>query len=82
MTLVVPPELVGERTSGAPQYGLMSNLIGVEPVVLASTFSRVLNGGTTYPGMLSSKVIGSEPEGSVAETPAYGVCVVVRGSSW
>src|SRR5215471_6037081 len=39
VTLVLPPELVGERMSGAPQYGPRSSSIGVEPVVLAVTLS-------------------------------------------
>src|SRR5439155_5276597 len=48
-----------------------------------STFSRVLKGGTKYSGTLKlSTVIGSVPEGSLPETPSYGVCEVVRGSSW
>ena len=74
--------LAGEAMSGEPQNGLVSNMIGVEPVVLASSVSWLLNGGTTYCGMESSKVIGSVPDVSSSETPSYGVCDVVRGSSW
>ena len=50
--------------------------------MLASTFSWLLNGGTMYCGMGSPKVIGSMPDVFVTDTPAYCVCVVVRGSSW
>src|SRR5690348_15983084 len=83
VTLVVPGAvLAGEAMSGEPQNGLRSNAIGVGPVVLASTLSWVLNGGTTYSGTVSSKVIGKVPEVSASETPGYGVCEVVRGSSW
>src|SRR5947199_8881338 len=68
--------------SGEPQYGARSNASGVVPVVLVFTFSWLLNGGTTYCGRVESKVPGSVPEVGSADTPAYGVCVVVRGSSW
>src|SRR5215472_2408368 len=83
VTLVVPGAvLTGEAMSGEPQNGLVSNEIGVLPVVLASSFNWLLNGGTTYSGMVSSKVTGSVPDGFSSDTPSYGVCVVVRGSSW
>src|SRR3954465_12536105 len=68
--------------SGEPQYGGGWNPSGGVPVVLAFTFSWLLNGGTMYCGRLSSNSIGNVPAGSVSETPSYGVCVVVRGSSW
>ena len=81
MTLVEPPELGGEAMSGEPQYGLMSNWIGVVPVVLVVTFSWLLNGETRYCGMLSPPWIGSVPSVLVADCPSYVVCEFVRGSS-
>ena len=83
VTLVVPgAELAGEAMFGDPQYGARSNARGVVPVVLVFTFSWLLNGGTTYCGRVESKVTGSVPDVGSVDTPAYGVCVVVRGSSW
>jgi hypothetical protein len=67
VALVAPPELDGERTSGVPQYGLASNSIGVDPVVLASIVSWVLKGGTGYCGTLSLKVTGNVPDVLVAD---------------